>query len=182
MWCGNYFGLIRVRSLRTGQRTGQALQSQKGWTYRLGLVDYEGSPVLVGFSQNSGSIGRWGVGGNGPIQRVVARDHVLLSLLSDGTVALVGAPNGGAFPYGLDYSLWDLANDRELPGLPAFVYAFAKGDVVVGAFATAPSARSTPVPNGARRSSFHSARPFPRPRTPARMPASCCSAARTVAR
>ncbi len=132
LWCSNFFGSIRERSLRTGARTGRVLQNQKGWATNLEVVSVPDGIMLAAVGNNDGVIGRWRVDGGGPIQQLVAAGHFIQGVLPDGNTLLVAAPSGQAPPLDRTYTLWDIATDRALPGLPDFVFAVASGDVVFG--------------------------------------------------
>jgi DNA-binding SARP family transcriptional activator/WD40 repeat protein len=160
LWCGDYFGLIRERSLTTGVRTGQSLQAQRGWVRNMDIVDTTNGRVLVAFGQNIGSIARWGINSNGPIQRQVAVERQTVSLIGDGSTMLVGTENGLAFPFNLDYALWDTSTDTEIPGLPRFLYARAIGDLIYGAFADG-TIGSYDVATRVRTTAFDSIDPVP---------------------
>ena len=133
VWCGNYFGLVRERSLTTGTRTGATFENQKGWIQSLHVIEVDGRDVLVSFGNNVGAIGLWGVDGNGLIQRPVAQDRIVLSYVG-GSQMLVGTFNGDPPPFDLDFALWDTSVDREAAALPEFVAAGSQGDLLYGFF------------------------------------------------
>ena len=134
LWCANYFGLIRERSLDTGQRTGRVLQNQKGTATDLDVITGVDGTMLVAVGNNDGVLGRWRIDGGGPIQRRVAAGKVAISILPDGKTLLVGIRNGRKAPFDLDYTLWDSATDTAIPGFPSFLFAGTIGDIVYGAF------------------------------------------------
>jgi hypothetical protein len=133
LWCGDYFGRIRERSLRTGARTGKTLQNQKGWVTQLDLVEVPGGTELVGTSNNDGVVSRWRVDGGGPIQRLVAAGKYIIGLMPDGETAVVGTSTGNAAPS--DPVLWDLRSDTPVPGLPQMSLPLVAGSSVFGVFA-----------------------------------------------
>ena len=135
LWCGNYFGRVREWSLATGARTGRELQNQKGWATDLDLISVPGGTMLVAASNNDGVISRWMVDGGGPIQRVVAPDRRIFGILPDGKTLLVGTRTGRPDPFSFDFALWDVATDKEVPGLPAMIYGGVVGNTVAGTFA-----------------------------------------------
>jgi len=134
LWCGDYFGRVRQRSVRTGARTGTVLQNQKGWATDLDLIGGPEGSTLAAVSNNDGVISRWRVDGGGPIQRLVARGKLIMGLSPDGTTLLVGTDNGGRPPLNLDYSLWDLTSDTAMPALPPMLFARVVGGSIVGVF------------------------------------------------
>ena len=131
VWCGNYFGLVRERSLTTGTRTGSTFENQKGWIQSLHIIEVDGRDVLVSFGNNIGAIGLWGVDGNGLIQRPVAQDRIVVSYVG-GPQLLVGTFNGNPPPFDLDFALWDTSANREAAALPEFVAAGSQGDLLFG--------------------------------------------------
>ncbi len=134
VWCGDYFGVIRERSLSSGDLTGATLENQRGWLTRLDVIAVPGGEMLVGHGTNAGIVSRWRIDGAGPIQRPIASGHSIVAYLGDGSPLLVGTPNGGTAPFNLDYSLWDATTDQPVAGLPEFLYANAVGDMVFGVF------------------------------------------------
>ena len=132
LWCGTNFGQIQERSMTTGELTGQVLENQRGGFNSLNVMDAPGGRMLVAANDAAGLIGRWRVDGGGPIERLVAADHVVVADLPDGKTLLVGKQNNGNSPFDLDYSLWDVAADRAVRGLPRFTYARAAGNIVRG--------------------------------------------------
>lgn len=134
LWCGNYFGRVRERSFTTGARTGRVLQNQKGSATHLDLISVPGGTMLAAAGNNDGVVSRWIVDGGGPIQRLVAKGHIIVGAFPDGTTLLVAKPNGAAPPFDLSYTLWDIATDSEVPGLPEFIYANVAGETVTGVF------------------------------------------------
>ena len=131
LWCANYPGPIIERSLSTGDRTGQTLQNQRGWIRRLEMINTATGPMLVSYGQNYGAIGRWGIGGNGPIQRGVAAGHELVSMIDDHTL-LVGTDSGRDEPFRLNYQLWDSETDTKVADLPHVIFARSVGDLIYG--------------------------------------------------
>ena len=135
LWCGNYFGLIRERSLSTGARTGATLSNEKGWTTWLDVVPAAHGEILVGFDNNAPTVSRWQVAGGGPIATQLAGHRQLVGVLPDGHTLLVGSPNGHPQPFDLDYTLWDATTDAEIAGLPPMTFARVVDRFVMGAFA-----------------------------------------------
>jgi WD40 repeat protein len=134
LWCGDFFGRVRERSVRSGARTGRVLQNQKGWVSDLDLIDVPGGALLVGVSNNDGVISRWMVDGGGPIQRLVARGRLIVGAFPDGKTLLVGTNNGNDPPLNLNYTLWDTDTDTEVPGMPTMLFANVMGDAIEGLF------------------------------------------------
>ena len=132
LWCSTNFGQIQERSLATGELTGPVLENQRGGFESLIVIDVPGGRMLVAANTSVGLIGRWRVDGGGSIQRLVAADHVVVADLPDGKTMLVGKANGGNSPFDLDYSLWDVATDQAVRGLPRFIYAQSVGNIVRG--------------------------------------------------
>jgi len=131
LFCGDYNGLVRERSLSTGGRTGRVLQNQKGTLTDLSIVPVSDGTMLVAGNTTAPVMSRWRIDGGGPVQRLVASGHQIIGKISP-DVLLVGRANGRPSPFDLDYSLWDVTEDTEIPGLPAFAFAFAVGDHVFG--------------------------------------------------
>ncbi|MBK5331669.1 MAG: protein kinase [Ilumatobacteraceae bacterium] len=134
LWCGTNFGVIHERSLATGEITGRTIESQRGSSQSLELMDVGGASILVVVDGEAGLIGRWRVDGGGPIQRLVAAGRVLISAQADSKTVLVGKPNGGVPPFDLDYALWDTASDTLTQALPDIVWGGGQGNIIYGAF------------------------------------------------
>ncbi len=132
LWCTTNFGQIRERSMTTGELTGQVLENQRGGFNSLNVMDAPGGKMLVTANVDAGLIGRWRVDGGGPIERLVAADHLAVSDLPDGKTMIVSKPNGRPAPFDFDYSLWDTAGDTPVGGLPRFSYAQSVGNLVWG--------------------------------------------------
>lgn len=134
LWCGNYFGVIRERSLSGGGLIGETLENQRGWLTRLDVIAVSDGEMLVGHGNNAGVVSRWRIDGGGPIQRTIAAGHSIVAYLGEGSPMLVGTPNGGPVPLNLTYSMWDSATNQPVHGLPDFLFASAGGDVIFGVF------------------------------------------------
>ena len=128
LWCGNYFGLIRERSLVTGLKTGQTRVYQGGWIATLDLIETASGQVLAAAGVNSGTIGRWKVDGGGAIARRVAGDRTIVGELADGKTLLVATPGTE------NLSLWDWTTDSEVPGLPPIQGADVFGNAMDAVF------------------------------------------------
>ena len=74
LYCGNHFGVIEDRDLATGQRTGVTLDPQLGSVGD--LVTTSDGTAMISFGANAPVVSQWRLDGNGPVTRLVARDHV----------------------------------------------------------------------------------------------------------
>jgi WD40 repeat protein len=117
LWCGDYFGVIRGRSLTTGALDGSTIEHQRGWLSSLDLVDSDGVRYLVSFGRNTPSIGRWRVDGTGPIMRRVAAGQDQAWYSPDGRSMITLAPSDN--PAGFTASIWDQSTDRRIAVLTA---------------------------------------------------------------
>ena len=115
MWCGDYFGVIRGRSLSTGALDGTTIEHQRGWLSGLDVVDANGRPVLVSLGRNVASIGRWVVDGTGPIIHRIDASDDFAQYSPDGRWILMSRPAGSD---GFAVSIWDANNHRQLLTLP----------------------------------------------------------------
>ena len=119
MWCGDYSGVIRGRSLSTGVLDGTTIEHQRGRLSALDVVDADGRPVLVSLGRNAASIGRWAVDGTGPITRRIIPGHALAPGYSpDGRWLLLGGPPADGATDGFSPSLWNADTDQQVNELP----------------------------------------------------------------
>ncbi len=113
--CGNFFGVIEERSLRTGEPTGVLLDPQLG-SVGATAVSVDGNELVV-FGAGSPTITRWRFDGAGLASRVVAAGHVVYDgydpALDSILVSRRGsrAANWDDFTY---FAAWDPANDNEI--------------------------------------------------------------------
>jgi WD40 repeat protein len=116
LWCGDYFGVIRGRSLDTGQLDGSTIEHQRGWLSALDVIDVGGGRYLVSLGRNAASIGRWRVDGEGPITHLVASGNDFARYSPDGRWMVVAGPadNGTGF----SMSVWDVDDERTVLALP----------------------------------------------------------------
>ncbi len=117
MWCGDYFGVIRGRSLSTSALNGTTIEHQRGWLSALDVVDADGRPVLVSLGRNVASIGRWVVDGTGPIIRRITTSDDFAQYSPDGRWIVMGKPSD-SIPNGFVLSIWDAKDHRQLFALP----------------------------------------------------------------
>jgi DNA-binding SARP family transcriptional activator len=119
LWCGDFDGIIRGRSLSTGALDGTTVEHQRGWLANLDLLAVDGNRYLVTLGRQTASIGRWQVGGNGPLTRQIADGNDYAEYSPDGRWMLVGRPSNA--PLGFTLSVWDQHDDREVLALPTDV-------------------------------------------------------------
>ena len=93
MWCGDYFGTIRGRSLSTGALDGTTIAHQRGWLSSLDLATIDGGRYLVSMGWNSALVGRWQIDGLGPVQRRIADSYDWIRYSPGGEWALVSGPD-----------------------------------------------------------------------------------------
>ena len=91
LWCGDYFGLIRGRSLTTGELDGTSVEHQRGWLSSLDVAAVDGERYLVALGRNSPFIGRWQIDGSGPITRNIAAGYDFAAYGPDGDRLLLFA-------------------------------------------------------------------------------------------
>lgn len=123
VWCGDYFGLIRERTLRTGALTGRTFAHQKGRLEDLFFVDSGRDQELVSLGGNAAVVGRWRVDGGGPIERIVAPGQLGGELSPDGTRLLTTVFRPGPNPFNNLYSIWDAATGAKIAALDDLVFA-----------------------------------------------------------
>ncbi len=116
LWCGDYFGTVRGRSLSTGALDGTTIAHQRGWLSSLDVATIDGGRYLVSMGWNSALIGRWRIDGLGPVQRRIADGYDWIRYSPDGTWALVFGPDDSA-PQGFKGAVWDPEADRSVLAL-----------------------------------------------------------------
>jgi WD40 repeat protein len=124
VWCGDYFGVIRSRSLTTGALDGTTIEHQRGSLSSLDLVETEGGRYLVSMGNNSASIGRWRVDGSGPISRKIAPGHDYARYSPNGQWMLLEVPPNDRTD-GYTPSLWNASTDQQIAELPTHSVAMA---------------------------------------------------------
>lgn len=149
MWCGDYFGTIRVRSLSTGALDGTTISHQRGWLSSLNVATINGGRYLVSMGWNSAVVGRWRIDGLGPVQRRIAAGYDWMRYSPDGSSALVFGPDDSS-PNGFTAAVWDPASDRQVISLDGeFVDAGWIGNDRVAEVAGDGSITVVSVPSGA---------------------------------
>ena len=147
LWCADYDGIISGRSLRTGALDGTTVEHQRGWLSNLDLVAVDGNRYLVTFGRQTPSIGRWQVGGSGPLTREIAAGNDYAEYSPDGRWLLVGGPSDA--PRGFTLSVWEHNDDREVLALPSDVLDVTwVDDVTIGAVTDDGHARLIDVRTG----------------------------------
>lgn len=119
MYCGDFNGVIEVRSLRTGDRTGAVLDPQLGSVGQLLAVD--GGDELIALGNGSPTISRWRLDGGGLVTTPIAAGHVAYDGYDvDGERLLVarGGPLLANWDDLSDFAVWDPVHDVEIGRLP----------------------------------------------------------------
>lgn len=119
MYCGDFNGVIEVRSLRTGDRTGAVLDPQLGSVGQLLAVD--GGDELVALGNGSPTISRWRLDGGGLVTTPIAAGHVAYDGYDvDGERLLVarGGPLLANWDDLSDFAVWDPVHDVEIARVP----------------------------------------------------------------
>ena len=117
LWCADFSGVIRGRSLSTGEFDGSEIEHQRSGLSDLALQTLGGHRYLVVFGAYSAFIGRWQIDGAGPIARNVADGYDGAVYSPDGRWLLVlgPAPEGET---GFRSAVWDPLSDRPVITLP----------------------------------------------------------------
>ncbi len=116
VWCADFSGVIRGRSLTTGELDGTTVEHPRGYLASLDLLDADQGRYLITMGGNSASIGRWRVDGLGPISHKIAAGHDGAGYSPDGRWMLLGAPaNDGTD--GFTLSLWTADTDQQVTEL-----------------------------------------------------------------
>ena len=119
MYCGDFNGVIEVRSLRTGDRTGTVLDPQLGSVGQLVVVD--GGDELVAFGNGSPTISRWRLDGGGLVTTPIAPGHVAYDGYDVGGTRLLVARGGPLLANWddlSDFAVWDPVRDVEIARVP----------------------------------------------------------------
>lgn len=111
LYCGTPAGVVEVRDLVTGERTGEPISARRGGVSGLAVIA-DGRELVV-FGDSVPVISRWRLDGSGPSTRLVAAGHVPQDGWgADGESIIVGRPNGtGAIT---SFATWDTTTDLEL--------------------------------------------------------------------
>ena len=72
LWCADFSGVIRGRSLSNGELDGTTVEHQRSGLSSMAVQSVGGHRYLIAFGQQSAFIGRWQIDGAGPIARNVA--------------------------------------------------------------------------------------------------------------
>ena len=148
MWCGDYFGTIRGRSLSTGALDGTTIAHQRGWLSSLDLATIDGGRYLVSMGWNSALVGRWQIDGLGPVQRRIADSYDWIRYSPGGEWALVAGPDDSS-PQGFKSAIWDPVADRSVLALDGdFVDSGWVGRDRIAEVADDGSVSIVGVPNG----------------------------------
>ena len=119
MYCGDFNGVIEVRSLRTGDRTGAVLDPQLGSVGQLVVVD--GGDELVALGNGSPTISRWRLDGGGLVTTPIAAGHVAYDGYDVGGERLLVARGGPLLANWddlSDFAVWDPVRDVEIARVP----------------------------------------------------------------
>ena len=73
LWCADFSGVIRGRSLSTGELDGTTVEHQRSGLTSMAVQSVAGHRYLVSFGMQSPSIGRWQIDGGGPLTRASRR-------------------------------------------------------------------------------------------------------------
>ena len=91
LWCADYSGVIRGRSLGNGELDGTTVEHQRSGLSGIAVQSVDGHRYLVAFGQQSAFVGRWQIDGGGPIARNVAAGYDFVGYSPDGRRLVVGA-------------------------------------------------------------------------------------------
>ena len=119
MYCGDFNGVIEVRSLRTGDRTGAVLDPQLGSVGQLLVVD--DGDELVALGNGSPTISAWRLDGGGLVTTPVATGHVAYDgydIGGDRLLVARGGPLLANWDDLSDFAIWDPVLDVEVIRVP----------------------------------------------------------------
>ena len=119
LYCGNNFGVIEERDLKTGARTGVDRSPQLGRVGDLSVTT--DGRELVAFGAEAPAVSRWRLDGSGPAVDLVAKGHLVYDGYdATGRSLLVARrpPTATIYTDFSDFALWDPVADRELGRFP----------------------------------------------------------------
>ena len=120
LYCADSLGVVRGRSLTTGELDGTMVEHQRSSLSSVAVQSVDGHRDLVAFGMQSPIVGRWRIDGGGPISRGVAEGHDWVEYSPDGRLLLVAGP--ADVPSGFTASVWDpIANRAVWTLTPDFV-------------------------------------------------------------
>lgn len=111
LWCADFSGVIRGRSLSNGEFDGTTVEQQRSGVTSMAVQTVGGHRYLVAFGQQTAFVGRWQVDGAGPLSRNVAARYDGAVYSPDGRWLLVFAGSDEA-PAGYIADVWDTTSDR----------------------------------------------------------------------
>ncbi|HUS42344.1 MAG TPA: BTAD domain-containing putative transcriptional regulator [Ilumatobacteraceae bacterium] len=120
MYCGDFNGVIEVRSLRTGDRTGAVLDPQLGSVGQLLVLD--DGDELAALGNGSPTISAWRLDGGGLVTTPVAAGQVAYDGYDTGGNRLLVARGGPLLANWddlSDFAIWDPVHDVEISRLPS---------------------------------------------------------------
>lgn len=123
VFCGNSFGIIQRRDLRSGLVT-DSLDRQRGAVGTL-TVSADGSELMA-TGGSTAAVSRWQIAGGGPASRILAKGHIAADAFdggSDRTLTAVrrsGIVNWDDFD---TFEIWDMRTDRRV-GTPIHGHAY----------------------------------------------------------
>jgi len=115
VWCADFSGVIRGRSLTTGELDGTAIEHQRSGLSDLAVQSAGGHRYLVAFGAYGAFIGRWQLDGGGPITHTILRGHSPAEYSPDGQHLLVVAESDEE--PGVVFSVWDTDAEQEVVAL-----------------------------------------------------------------
>jgi len=116
LWCADYSGVIRGRSLSTGALDGTTVEHQRSGLTSMAVQSVAGQRYLVSFGMQSPSIGRWQIDGGGPLTRHLADGYDGVDYSPSGRW-LLGA-RGTEEPNSLIGAVWDTVDQHQVLTLP----------------------------------------------------------------
>jgi WD40 repeat protein len=111
LWCADFSGVIRGRSLSNGEPDGTTVEHQRSGLTSMAVQSVGGHRYLIAFGGYSAFIGRWQIDGAGPIARNVADGYDGAEYSPDGRWLLVFGPPPDGGP-GFISAVLDTVDDR----------------------------------------------------------------------